>query len=346
MAHLRANVLLVVLTMALCCVLYPLVLWGVGQTVFPTASSGSLVKDKDGNVIGSRLLAQKFTGAKYFQPRPSAVDYNASASGGSNLAANNPKLRGRVAQALGLIARYKKDSPHYKKREKERGSVGPDVEEWFAEQIHKRDLIAEWADANPTLAAEWVKSSDLLKDLAADWIKAHPKVEAAWQADNPKATAAASADDLAPYFFKAYSKANDRRWPRAAEKEKGLEPVSAGQEIRSVFFDTWLNERKNASDPKDRIDPLTDLEQVPADLVTTSGSGLDPHITRAGADYQFEDVVEARVKDSKRPDAEVRETVKRILDEHTFRPLGGLAGERLVNVLEVNLALDKALPKR
>src|SRR4051812_45101718 len=125
-AHLRANVLLVVLTLALCCVLYPLVLWGIGQTVFPSAASGSLVTDSAGKVRGSRLIAQPFNDAKYFQPRPSATtpDYNASASGGSNLAANNPKLRGRVAQALGLIARYRKDGP------RKGAAVGPDVEKW------------------------------------------------------------------------------------------------------------------------------------------------------------------------------------------------------------------------
>src|SRR4051794_3627082 len=133
--HLRANVLLLALTLALCCVLSPLALWGIGQTVFPSAASGSLVTE-DGKVRGSRLIAQPFGDAKYFQPRPSAVSYNASASGGSNLGANNPKLRGRVAQALGLIARYKKDGP------RQGAPVGPDVEAWFTEQTgpKKRDL--------------------------------------------------------------------------------------------------------------------------------------------------------------------------------------------------------------
>src|SRR5262249_49000643 len=105
-AHVRANLWLLLLTLAVCCVLYPLALWAVGQGVFPDRASGSLVTGADGKVVGSRLIAQPFSDAKYFQPRPSAVSYNAAASGGSNLAASNPKLRGRVAQALGLIARY------------------------------------------------------------------------------------------------------------------------------------------------------------------------------------------------------------------------------------------------
>src|SRR5450631_3406451 len=104
--HLRANLWLLGLTLILCSVLYPAVLWLIGQTVFHSKANGSLV-DKNGqpaasakDAVGSRLIAQAFTGDEYFQPRPSAVSYNAAASGGSNLGANNPKLRGRVAQQL------------------------------------------------------------------------------------------------------------------------------------------------------------------------------------------------------------------------------------------------------
>src|SRR5262245_51342367 len=128
-AHLRACLLLLALTLAICCVLYPLALWAVGQAAFPDAASGSLVRDDDGTVRGSRLIAQPFSDAKYFWPRPSAVGYNASASGGSNLAASNPKLRGRVAQALGLVARYRDDGP------RKGAPVGPDVEKWFLAQV-------------------------------------------------------------------------------------------------------------------------------------------------------------------------------------------------------------------
>src|SRR5262249_34070720 len=125
-AHLRACLLLLVLTVLICSVLYPLALWVVGRVAFPTAAEGSLVTDEDGTVRGSRLIAQPFSDPKYFQPRPPAASYNAAASGGSNLGASSPKLRGRVAQALGLVARYRKDGP--RKGE----PVGPDVEKWFA----------------------------------------------------------------------------------------------------------------------------------------------------------------------------------------------------------------------
>ena len=90
----------------ICCVIYPALLWVVGQTIFPFQANGSLLKGPDGKLVGSRLIAQPFTKDEYFQPRPSAVSYDASASGPSALAVSNYALRDRVARALGPIVRY------------------------------------------------------------------------------------------------------------------------------------------------------------------------------------------------------------------------------------------------
>jgi len=73
---------------------YPLVVTGVAQGLFSSRANGSLVK-VDGKVVGSSLIGQDFTSAKYFQPRPSATagnPYNGLASGGSNLGPSNPTL--------------------------------------------------------------------------------------------------------------------------------------------------------------------------------------------------------------------------------------------------------------
>src|SRR5689334_18241431 len=93
--HLRANLWLLAWTLVLCSVLYPLSLWAVGQAVFRHQAEGSLI-DRSGKpagaagaAVGSRLIAQPFTGDGYFQPRPSAASYNAAASGASNWGANN-----------------------------------------------------------------------------------------------------------------------------------------------------------------------------------------------------------------------------------------------------------------
>ena len=70
---------------------YPALLTAIGNGFFASEASGSLVL-MDGRVVGSRLIAQRFTEPKYFWPRPSAADYDAMASSGSNLGPTNPKL--------------------------------------------------------------------------------------------------------------------------------------------------------------------------------------------------------------------------------------------------------------
>ncbi len=177
-------------TVFIAAVVYPLAVLAVGQGLFPTSANGSLVNGPDGQPVGSRLIAQEFKGDEWFQPRPSAAGYNASASAGSNFGANNPKLRERVEGSL-----------------------------------------------------------------------------------------------------------------------KGIAPNG---------------------------------ETVPADAVTTSGSGLDPHITLQNAQGQYDRVVGAWAKKTKLDPARIKTMVDGLLYEMKFNPLGGLAGgDALLNVLELNLELQK-----
>ena len=78
--------------------LYPLLVTGISQAVFPAQAAGSLI-ERDGKLIGSRLIGQNFTDPKYFWGRPSATSpypNNAAASGGSNLGPLNPALKAAV----------------------------------------------------------------------------------------------------------------------------------------------------------------------------------------------------------------------------------------------------------
>jgi potassium-transporting ATPase KdpC subunit len=102
-ASLRPAVVLFLLLTVLTGFVYPLVVTGVAQLLFPTRAAGSIVT-RDGHAVGSRLIGQSFGDPRYFWSRPSATTpqpYNGTASGGSNLGALNPALldavRTRVA---------------------------------------------------------------------------------------------------------------------------------------------------------------------------------------------------------------------------------------------------------
>jgi len=176
------SVRMVLTTMVVCCGIYTLVILGIGRIMVPYTANGSLLSNDQGEIIGSELIAQAFTRPEYIWPRPSAPNYDASATGGSNLSPTNPALGERAVKIL------------------DRMSVG----------------------------------------------KANP---------------------------------------------------------------------------------------LPADLVTASGSGMDPHITLKAAQYQVARVAEAR-------GIPVR-SVQAVLEHHVEKTGGFLTPEPLVNVLLVNIALDR-----
>ena len=178
--------------------LYPAVITGIAQVVFPYQANGSLITDAQGNVVGSELIGQQFSDPAYFWGRLSAtgpVPYNAAASSGSNYGPLNPAL------------------------------IGPDG-------IVQARITA-------------------LHD----------------------AEAAAGVDNTQP---------------------------------------------------------------VPVDLVTASGSGLDPHISPAAAQYQVARVAALRGIDAA--------TLQALVDQYTEGRTLGILGEPRVNVLRLNLALDEQYP--
>jgi K+-transporting ATPase ATPase C chain len=312
--HARSIAVLVAATLLLCCVLYPLALLAVGRFLFPANAAGSLVFAGDGTTAGSSRIARPLVSDGYFQPRPSAVSYNSAASGGSNWGASNVKLRDRAARIVGPIVRFQTPTGL--------DTRGKTVQE----------NIDAWFQATPGLVDRWVRE---FPTLAEAWFRENAGAVAAWEQANPAARRTGPPPDgpLDPVglFFARFARTHPDAWPAAVEGT--IRPVRSGPEVHAAFFDLWL-----------RAHPEAKLEAVPADLVTASGSGLDPHITLANARYQSRRVVTARAAETGAASAKVQQVVEEILTRHAALPLGGLGGgEPLVNVLEVNLALDAAL---
>jgi potassium-transporting ATPase KdpC subunit len=342
LAHLRANLWLLGLTVLLCCVVYPVALWAVGQAALHDRANGSLIHDADGKPIASRLIAHEVKGEQYFQPRPSATGgspYNATASGASNWAANNYQLRDRVARALAPLVKYGKGP-------RQGQPVAPDVVAWFRQTP---GLVAQWAEAHPGLAQAWAKSEDVTKEYVRDWFKQHPADRQAWAEKNPGKDNP-EPEDLAVDFFQAFAREHPRTWlvvvTSKDEKDNKGESVKSvalvgphaeegTDDIAAVFFDMWRDAHPDVA-----------LEEVPADLVMASASGLDPHITLKNALYQLPRVVDKWAELTGQDKAGLRRDIEALLRRHAHAPLFGLAGVELVNVIEVNLALHTAYAGR
>jgi K+-transporting ATPase ATPase C chain len=251
LTHLRISVIATLVLAVIVSGFYPLVVWGLAQALFRDKANGSLVTDKDGKVIGSRLIGQSFSDARYFHPRPSAAGsgYDATASGGSNLGPTSSKLINGATK------------PTTQPNPKGGDSIsGPDAVDYEGIKLRILHYCMEnniHFDAKPAL--------DKFKDAKGD-------------VDDVKVVKA-FADDKEPLVIK----------------------------------------------PK---------QSIPADAITASGSGLDPHISLANADLQTK-----RVADARKLGIDV---VKRLIAENTDNAGLGMLGDAGVNVLMLNLALDKA----
>ena len=311
LSHISKSLWLLGFTVVLLCGAYPGVLWLVGQTAFPFQANGSLLRGPEGRFVGSALIAQPFTRDEYFQPRPSAAGYDASASASSTLAPSNYLLRDRVTRALGPIVKYRSGPKAGK-------LVAPDIERWFELDRYRDNssVVAQWAQAHPGLARAWATADAAHARLVGEWATKHPDVVAEWRKANPGAPNP-TAPDLAVTFFTTYSAEHPGQFP-------------ARGEVSSIFFDMWRQEH-----------PDVELDPVPGDMVMSSGSGLDPDITLENAQYQLDRVAARWAENTKRDPARVRREIGQILQDKAWAPLHGAVGEKLVNVLEVNIELRR-----
>jgi K+-transporting ATPase ATPase C chain len=106
-SSLRAVLVGVLLFTVLTGIVYPLLILGLGQLLFPEQANGSLVQ-RGGYVVGSKLIGQNFDEPRYFWGRPSGTapaPYNAAASTGTNLAPSNPQLISDVAARIAMLVK-------------------------------------------------------------------------------------------------------------------------------------------------------------------------------------------------------------------------------------------------
>ena len=109
-SELGRSIMATIVFAVICCGIYPFVIFGLGQVMFPHQANGSLMVNKKGVVLGSELLAQNFTGEKYFHPRPSAAGnngYDPTQSGGSNLGPTSGQLYTNI---MNNVAAYRSDN--------------------------------------------------------------------------------------------------------------------------------------------------------------------------------------------------------------------------------------------
>ncbi len=106
-----ASIRMALVTLFVLGIVYPLVVTGIAQLAFPAQANGSLVRSSDGAVIGSSLIGQSFTDVKYFHGRPSAGDYDAAASGASNL---GPTSKALVDSVVSRVASAVAENPGLK----------------------------------------------------------------------------------------------------------------------------------------------------------------------------------------------------------------------------------------
>ena len=108
-ADIRHTLVVTIIGVIVLCGIYPVVVWALGQAIFPYQANGSLIKEKDGVIAGSAMIGQNFSDDQYFNSRPSAAGtgYDPTSSSGTNLGPTSQKLHDSIQAA---VAAYRKQN--------------------------------------------------------------------------------------------------------------------------------------------------------------------------------------------------------------------------------------------
>jgi K+-transporting ATPase ATPase C chain len=298
LTHVRVSIVATIVTVVIVSGVYPAIVWGLAQAIFHHRANGSLVQ-KDGspttddkNAVGSSLLGQQFTDARYFHPRPSAANNSAGASY-SSTGGYDPTSSGGT-------------------------NYGPLSDVLLDGQTTTTTPPVATPSTQPGAAAASQPSTQPAEVLAYDGIRLrtiHYAVD-----NNIK--------------FMLFAMRSDGAGPRTEV------PLARFQDSQGNLNDIALVDAfpHPPTDGPDRMVVFADnfSTPIPADAVTASASGLDPHISPANAELQKNRVASIR-KIS--PDQ-----VETLIAANTDGPSLGFLGEAGVNVLMLNLALDAKYP--
>jgi K+-transporting ATPase ATPase C chain len=377
---------------------YPVAVWGLSQLLFHGKANGSLI-GKDGRAVsneheavGSALIGQNFSDAKYFHPRPSAAGsgYDPTSSGGSNLGPTSAKLMfgttknvaytifvapkapaavvavtGRVQGAvsevgktsIGVVAQG--GSPAKTVYTLDAAVADPNASVNFhGRTIHVTTIplgtVVELKLSNkqpPTVTAINVADQELeggvsavdttankitLNDASGTVINVDPKSTVIVVNGKADAKLDAVTTDMSVHVLVSaqmdYDGVADRVIHYCQDNKieyKSSVPQSAYTDADGVDDEKLIAAFNAATNPT-----IDSNKPIPADAVTASGSGLDPHISPANARLQAERVADAR----KIPVDKVNDLIVQSTEGASL----GFLGEDGVNVLRLNLALDQA----
>jgi K+-transporting ATPase ATPase C chain len=317
-----------VVTFALCAVAYPATVWALGQVAFPDQAEGSLVRDRERNVIGSSLVAQPFASDKYFAPRPSAVDYNASATGGSNLGTKNPDLHKKIGErAEALKATAEAPAPVDLVTASGGGldpHISPEAARYQAARVAAarnlpleriRELIEQHTDRSGAIIGAPPRVNVLMLNIALDEEKPTPSSAVAAGPVVPEAAPAASPSTPEPAPAQPVADPPKSTVPPPpavdAKTQAEVEALSARLDRLQAKFEAAPVDRlaDELKDVKVRLAGLVESPAVPAELARK----LDNANQRIAAYDRDLEALRAEVKalrSSNRVDAVVTDTAK------------------------------------
>ncbi len=319
LGHIWASIAATVVLGVIVCGIYPLIVYGIGQVVFPNQANGSLVK-KDGTpttddtqAAGSSLIGQSFSAACYFHPRPSAANNSAGASysvtGGYDATSSGGTNYGPLSDILINGENVSAPPP----------ATAPATTAAIATQPATTS-----AATTATAATSTAPATQPAMVLGYDGVRLRV---IHYCLDNNIA-------------FKLYQVkfdsdgniiASSKTELSSTEKLKFIAPDGTANDVALVDAFPHMD-----MSGKVAIIAADFATLIPADAVTASGSGLDPHISPANAELQARRIADAR-KLSK-------DKVLELIKQNTDQPNLGILGDPGVNVLMLNIALDKAAP--